>query len=200
LTLLLCSLPFLWAGVMLSIKRLRSAQLPLWLAVLFVVPIVKWFLFLALALVPERGEYLIKPAPRVTWLPSSMFASALFAIAATVMLALVAMVISTTMLGEYGWGLFVGVPFSMGFFSSLIYGARTPRRLRESLAVAAVSVGIAGVMLLALAFEGAICLVMAAPLALALALMGAMAGHVIQVSRRPHIQTQLFCIPILALP
>src|SRR5438046_2439024 len=39
--LFLVSLPFLWAGVMLSLKRLRSAQFPLWLAVLFVVPIVK---------------------------------------------------------------------------------------------------------------------------------------------------------------
>src|ERR1700732_2163267 len=34
--LLLVSLPFLWAGVSLCVKRLRDAELPLWLAVLFV--------------------------------------------------------------------------------------------------------------------------------------------------------------------
>ncbi len=54
LVLLVAALPFLWAGVVICIKRLRSASLPLWLAVLFVVPIVKWFLFILLALAPER--------------------------------------------------------------------------------------------------------------------------------------------------
>src|ERR1035441_5517521 len=58
IALLLASLPFLWAGVMLCIKRLRSAQLPLWLAVLFVAPIAKWFLFVALALVDRKSTRL----------------------------------------------------------------------------------------------------------------------------------------------
>ena len=69
LLLLLASLPFLWAGVMLCIKRLRSAQLPLWLAVLFVAPIVKWFLFVSLALVPERSGNLEEPSSGARWLP-----------------------------------------------------------------------------------------------------------------------------------
>src|SRR5262245_36169899 len=56
LVLLAVALPFLWAGVVLCIKRLRSARFPLWLAVLFVVPILKWFLFLVAAVVPERPE------------------------------------------------------------------------------------------------------------------------------------------------
>jgi uncharacterized membrane protein YhaH (DUF805 family) len=43
--LLAAALPFLWMGVVLCLKRLRNARLPLWLAVLFVVPILKWFLF-----------------------------------------------------------------------------------------------------------------------------------------------------------
>src|ERR1043165_6229748 len=50
--LLALALPFLWMGVVLCLKRLRSARMPLWLVVLFVVPILKWFLFVALAVVP----------------------------------------------------------------------------------------------------------------------------------------------------
>src|SRR5437868_9754091 len=88
----------------------------------------------------------------------------------------------------------------MGFFSALIHGARQPRRLSESVMVAMVSVGIAGALLLLLAFEGVICLVMAAPLALALAFIGAVAGHAVQVTRRPHAPPHVYCIPILAVP
>ena len=200
IALLLASLPFLWAGVMLCIKRLCSAQLPLWLAVLFVAPIVKWFLFVALALVPERVQDLNKPSPGASWLPKTVFGSATLAVGASVMLALAAIVLSTAVLRDYGWGLFVGVPFSMGFLSSLIYGAREPRRLSDSLTVAVVSVGIAGAMFLVLAFEGVICLVMAAPLAFVLAVIGAVAGHAVQASRRPRVPPHLFCIPVLALP
>lgn len=198
--LLAAALPFLWSGVMLCLKRLRSARLPLWLAVLFVVPIVKWFLFVLLALVPERKQESDKPNAGVAWLPRSVFGSAALAVGTSVSLALAAMILSTAVLRDYGWGLFVGVPFSMGFLSSLVYGATAPRRLRESLTVATVSVVIAGALLLVLAFEGIICLVMAAPLALVVALVGATAGHVIQASRRPRVPPQVFCIPLLALP
>ena len=200
IVLLLASLPFLWTGVMLCIKRLRSARLPLWLAVLFVAPVVKWFLFVALALAPERNQDLEQANPDSSWLPKSVLGSAALAVGASVLLALAAMVLSTAVLRDYGWGLFVGVPFSMGFFSALIYGARKPRRLRESLAVAIVSVFIAGALLLVLAFEGVICLLMAAPLAFILTIIGAVAGHAVQASRRTRIPTQLFCVPILALP
>jgi uncharacterized membrane protein YhaH (DUF805 family) len=199
-TLLVASLPFLWLGVVLCIKRLRSAQLPLWLAVMFVVPMVKWFLFLALSLVPERHQDKDKPERDISWLPKSVLGSATLAVGASAILALAAMILSTAVLRDYGWGLFVGVPFSMGFLSSLIYGIRERRRLRESLLVAMVSVGIAGLLLLVLAFEGVICLLMAAPLAVAMAAIGAVAGHSIQASRRERIPTQLFCIPVLALP
>jgi len=200
MTLLSVSLPFLWAGVALSLKRLRSARLPLWLAVLFVVPIVKWLLFVSLAIVPERAGESSKPVPFASWLPKSVFGSATLAVAVSVLLAVGAAVLSTTVLRNYGWGLFVGVPFSMGFFSALVHGARQPRRISESITVALASVGIAGVLFLVLAFEGVICLVMAAPLALALAVIGAIAGHAVQVGRRPHAPPHVYCVPILAVP
>jgi hypothetical protein len=200
--LLAASLPFLWAGITLCLKRLRSARLPLWLTVLFVVPILKWFLFVALALVPQRGSAgpLSLSSRGAGWLPNSVFGSASLAVGASVLLAIVAAVLSTTVLRDYGWGLFAGVPFCMGFLGSIIHGARQPRRLAESVLVALASVTIAGAGFLALAFEGIICLIMAAPLAIILALMGAVAGHVIQSTRRVYASPQLLCVPVLALP
>src|SRR5688572_16808007 len=87
----------------------------------------------------------------------------------------------------------------MGFLAALIHGARERRSLAQSQLVAFVAVVLAGALLLALALEGVICLLMAAPLAAGLAALGALAGHAVQASRwrqPPH----LYCVPLLAVP
>src|SRR5688572_13938652 len=45
LTMLLVSVPFIWTGVILTLHRLRAADLPLGLIVLFFVPLVNLLLF-----------------------------------------------------------------------------------------------------------------------------------------------------------
>lgn len=200
LLLLAVSIPFLWVGIVLSVKRLRSAKLPLWLAVLFVVPILKLFLFLALAIIPARaaGEERKKEAP--SWLPKSAFGSALAAVVATVLLAALAAAIGAQTMGQYGWALFAGIPFSMGFLSTLIFGARERRTLGESVSVAITSVTLTGGLFLAMAFEGVICILMAAPIALVLSILGAVAGHVVLSGSRYGAGTQMYCLPVMALP
>ena len=192
-TLFLVSIPFLWLGVVLCLKRLRSCGLPLWLVTLFVLPVVKWILFLALALVPERSEPgEDKKIYAVSWMPRSIWGSAALAVAASVALSVTAMVLSTTLLQSYGWALFVGIPFVMGFLSAVIYGAREKRTLAGSLTVACASVALTGVALLTVALEGGVCLVMAAPIALTGAIVGAMAGHAALAIGRFHAMPHLF--------
>lgn len=205
--LLTVALPFLWAGVALSVKRLRAARLPLWLAVMFVVPILKWFLFVALAVAPERNKEDTTPPARDArgvgwqrWFPKSTFGSAALAVGLSTLLALLGSLFGTHVLRDYGWGLFAGIPFCMGFLAAVIHGARRRRRIRESLLVAIISVTLAGVMLLAIAVEGLICILMAAPLALALAVIGALAGHAVQASRWRAASPQIYCVPLLAIP
>ncbi len=53
-TLLALALPFIWVGVAMTIRRLRSADLPLWLVILFFVPVVNLFFFIILSLIPSR--------------------------------------------------------------------------------------------------------------------------------------------------
>ena len=56
--------------------------LPLWLAVLFVVPALKWFLFVTLGLVPGRCERASDSAGKSwSWVPRSKLASAAVAMA-----------------------------------------------------------------------------------------------------------------------
>src|ERR1700731_2025056 len=47
-TLLVLALPFIWLGVTLTVQRLRDAGQPLWLVVLFFVPVINLLFFLLL--------------------------------------------------------------------------------------------------------------------------------------------------------
>jgi hypothetical protein len=53
-TMVALALPFIWVGVVLTIKRLRSAGLPTQLVGLFFVPILNLVFFLMLCLVPRE--------------------------------------------------------------------------------------------------------------------------------------------------
>lgn len=80
-------------------------------------------------------------------------------------------------LRTYGWAIFVAVPFFIGFGSVLLYGRNAPARpFGDYLAVASSALALVGAGLLLLAMEGAICLIMAAPLAFVLTLLGVALG------------------------
>ncbi len=186
-TMVALALPFIWIGVTLTIKRLRSAGLSPRLVWLFFVPFVNLLFFLILCLVPESGR--LKPEVRAAplsrfarFLPESALGSAAFSLLITVPIGLGLVLLATRVLANYGWGLFVAVPFVMGFTATLIYSQRRSRTLKASLGVACLSVILLGAALLAVAVEGVVCLVMAAPLALLLAAFGGVCAHQLQRS------------------
>jgi uncharacterized membrane protein YhaH (DUF805 family) len=181
--LLLFAIPFMWVGVVLTLRRLRDAELPLWLVMLFFVPFLNVIFFVILAVIPTRrpGDEVEKFGPSIGRLiPRGEFGSAIFGIGVTALLAVIETVFSTTGLGKYGWGLFVGIPFFLGLNSTMIYGFHYPRSLGRCLLVSLFSVGLVGAALLGFAIEGVICLAMALPLAIPLALFGGLIGYVLQ--------------------
>ena len=196
--LVLVALPFIWIGVVLTLRRLRDADLPLWLVVLFFLPLINLIFFAILAAVPagtttDRSSTLSARIGRL--IPESEFGSAVFGVVVTTILTAVEVAFTTEGLGEYGWGLFVGIPFFLGLSSTMIYSFHRPRSLGKCLVVACISTGLVGVALFALAFEGIICLVMAVPLALVLALFGAFIGFVLQ--HRPSFATNT--LPVVSI-
>lgn len=108
-----------------------------------------------------------------------------------------------TVLSVYGFGLFVALPFCLGLVSVLLHGYHEPRTLASCLTVAILSIGLLALLLFALAIEGLICLLMAAPIGLCLALIGGLVGYWIQRKRWNHLQTQttfgaiLLFVPLL---
>lgn len=194
-TMVAIALPFIWVGVVMTLKRLRSAGLPLGLVALFFVPFVNLIFFLVLSLWPEKTPESLNHrvhggAQRnntesflVRAVPHSAMGSAAAAFVVTVPVGLLTAALGAKLLVTYGWGLFVALPFVMGFASALIYGLHQPRSIGACMAVASLSVGILGVSLLAFAIEGLICLIMALPIAVPLALFGGACGYVVQRRR-----------------
>jgi uncharacterized membrane protein YhaH (DUF805 family) len=186
-TLLLFSIPFLWVGVAMTAKRLRDAGQPVWLVVLFFIPVINVLFFLALCALPpqERAAYSEGapwPGPGVVagMIPRSALGSAVLAIFLTTVLGLVFVGLGTLVIGGYGWGLFVALPFCLGMFSVLLHSYHEPRDLKACMGVALLPVGILGVVLVLVAMEGVICVLMATPFAVVLSVIGGMIGYSIQ--------------------
>src|SRR5690349_16250825 len=208
IVLLVFAMPFIFVGTAMTLQRLRDAGLPLWLVMLFYIPFLNLIFFIILSVVPSR-EPVAKGSKLGTRLgrliPRNEFGSAIFGIALTALLAALEIVFSTNGLGEYGWGLFVGIPFFLGLNSTMIYGFHGPRSLGKCLLVATLSTALVGLMLIAVAIEGIICLGMALPIAIPIALFGGLIGYALQ--RRPsfapstlHVASVLFvAIPGLIL-
>jgi hypothetical protein len=188
-TMVAMSLPFIWVGVVLTMKRLRNAGLPTHLVALFFLPFLNLLFFLVLCLLPERDLSAESPKAQrkdssfIRIFPESALGSAAVSLLITVPVGFGAAVFGAQVLTNYGWGLFVALPFTLGFAAALVYGIRQPRSMSGCVGVACLSVALLGAALLALAFEGMVCLIMATPIALPLGALGGACAYGVQKRR-----------------
>ncbi len=183
------SLPFIWIGVVLTARRLRSIGLPTWMLVGFFLPFLNLLFLLILCVLPAADEEHVVASPSSGWMdrfvPEHPIGSAAMGVLATNLAFVPLVLLSTLVLGEYGWGLFVGMPFCLGLLSVLIYGYHAPRPFAWCIVVSTAAVLLAAAFMLAFAIEGLVCVMMAAPLATPLAWMGGVVGYAIQRRARP---------------
>jgi hypothetical protein len=203
LTIILISIPFIWLGTVLCLKRLRNAGLNLWLVCLFFVPLINILFFFILCILPdaknEKGKN-TKPYFLNRIIPRSKTGSIIFSFLVTLIIALLFSVLSVDILQEYGWGLFVALPFFIGFSSVLLYAYHHhPLSRGIAISIGITSISFFSILILALAFEGAICIAMAAPFAYPLSIIGALLGYAIQ-SHTPKASFNCVAIYVLILP
>jgi uncharacterized membrane protein YhaH (DUF805 family) len=205
LTLFLTAIPFVWIGLTMTVKRLRDAGQPTWLATLFFAPFINLIFFVVLAVYPSVGEQ-ANPAdgeaPHASpfW-PRGKWGSAALAVAISAIIGVLGAWAAISGLGSYGLSLFLALPFVMGYVSVWAHTRAHPRSYVDVLAVVSLSVFLAGAGILAIAIEGAICIAMAAPIAWLLALLGGSLAYVIHTE--PGLgreQTSTFGAVLLALP
>lgn len=187
LVLLLLAIPFIWVGVALTVRRLRDAGQPLWLVSLFFIPFLNLVFFIVFCALPSKDmlrQNEAAPWPKVRSfdgiIPRGRAGSALLSIFLTTVIGLFFVLIGTKFIGTYGWGLFVALPFCLGMFSVLFYSYHERRSFSACMGISVLPVIILGGVLVAIAIEGLICVLMAAPLGLGLAMLGGALGHSIQ--------------------
>jgi hypothetical protein len=187
------ALPFVLIGVTLTIQRLRDARLPLWLVVLFFAPTpVNLLFYLLLSALPSRpATSAVSPLADALDVPTMAkrdeaddWAGAMLgSILLPVPFAVLFIWMGTHVFQDYGWGVFVGVPFALPMVSVILYGRRRPRPFGQCLMLGLAWLVCSFLGVLVIAAEGIICLIMALPLALPVVLLGASVGYLIQ--RRP---------------
>ena len=190
--LLLLALPFIAVGLMLTLRRLRDVGWPLGWVVVFFLPAFNLLFFVILAATPGRRAHAGSTAMPVEskgrryvyrFGLDRPLVSAALAILATALLAVPVVAIGTMYLQNYGWGVFVALPFCLGLVAAVLHGYATPRRWRSCVAVALLALALCGAAIVALAVEGIICVLMAAPITAPLTLLGATAGYYLQLAR-----------------
>jgi hypothetical protein len=160
------------------------------LVVLFFVPVVNLLFFTLLTMLPDadvapargKGEAGARHEMAVAYLRygqlrrpltrSYLFLCALIPVLPATMLTM----LSTLVLRNYGWGLFVGTPFAVSMTAGVLCGRREGVSSGKIFLCGMLSLVFWVVGLFVAQFEGAICLVMAAPLVLIVGGLGALSG------------------------
>lgn len=200
------TLPFLWIGAAMTVRRAKDAGLAPELGLLFFVPLVNYLAMLVLCFLPSKretapgggaaGESSPYALPASAWaagrprpgkgafLESAMLGALVGAAFAAGMVLL-----SVTLLETYGSALFVGSPFVVAAAAAYVLERRVPSTWLQSQLVGQAALLLAGMVLLLFALEGVVCLLMAWPLAALMGVPGAWLGR--QVGRLPprHFRT-----------
>ncbi|WP_108929717.1 hypothetical protein [Leptospira johnsonii] len=187
ITLIAFSLPFLYLGTVLCLKRLRSVGLsPFWVF-LFFVPVLNFLMFFLLSLLPEdlyRPSQSLGNGSSDGFIPKSKLIVSIWSILITASITLLFSLFSTDILKTYGASLFIGGPFIIGFTSVALYSRTEFVSFKQALLVSASSISLAGFLTFIVAMEGVICLIMAAPLAYFLGFLGGGIAYLLQAKSK----------------
>ncbi len=195
--LALWALPFIWVGITMTMRRALDAGVSAWWSLCFFVPGVSYLFMAAMCALPTDESPL--PAPEPPRAYEVRLPGALLSIAAGVAIGLGMMALSVYALKLYGTSLFLGTPFVMGAVTAFLFNRRYPASVRETLQVVAMTIFcVAGTAML-MAVEGALCLAMAAPLALVLGAMGALLGRKIALHDNRLTPGSLLAVMMLPL-
>lgn len=197
--LVVWSLPFVWIALSMSVRRAHAAGWSPWVGTLVLlsplnIPFMAW-----LALLPDRAE---KPSPPPSPASGSPPASSeLKAVLAGLAVGMLSVIVGLYGFGSYGAVLFFVTPAVMGMVAGFLTNRPATRSTSATLRVGAMVMLLAGGVLVALAFEGFICLIMAAPIVMPTALAGAILGKWVAectTAGAGHLAAVVLALPLLS--
>ncbi|NBV46306.1 MAG: SRPBCC family protein [Planctomycetia bacterium] len=180
LALALWTVPFVWIALSMSLRRAYAAGLSPWLGTLVLLAPVNFVVMAILAFLPDarptagsatdpvKGDRL--PGPLGSTQPG------MFAVMASLAVGAVSLASGLYVFHSYGGVLFFGTPLVMGMVSGYVFNRPVSRSIGATLKIGLLVMLLAGGVLLVFALEGIICLVMAVPIVMPMALAGAILG------------------------
>jgi uncharacterized membrane protein YhaH (DUF805 family) len=171
------TLPFIWIGVSMTMRRAVDAGASAWTCLWFFVPIVNYAVMLWLSLAPT----VVRRVPRAQHelVVDEKVRSALLGVAAGLVVTIPTVLLSVYFKRAYSVGLFLGTPFTLGAISASVFNHRVRRSLGATFQVVLATVAISALAIVLFALEGVFCLALAFPIAAALALAGGVLGRAI---------------------
>lgn len=175
-TLVLWTLPFLWIGASMTLRRAVDANRSPWIVLGFFVPVVNYAVMLLLCFLPSARE----PIHQVSKLPAAgtdRFRSALLGVVSSILLGGAGILVTIFIIDSYGVAIFVLIPFALGLVSAYVFNSRGARSSGETLGVAYTALLLLGATLILFALEGVICVAMALPLSVPIVGFGGVLGR-----------------------
>jgi hypothetical protein len=168
-----------WLLALMSFKLAQRTNRGFVLAVLSVVPVVQLGAILLNAVLPAGDA--------VDDMEQSHATSAknmTMGLIAGIALVVLAVLISAVTFGAYGWGLFVMTPFLVGMTSGYLVNEQSDLGASTTMKLAIAAAGLGSLALVVLALEGLVCIILAAPLAIPLVMLGGVLGRQLAIARQ----------------
>lgn len=197
------AVPFLVIGAALTLARLRDAALPQGLVAFFFVPFANLLFFATMSLVPGREPARVDARVEGRLEAHPVSGPTAFWVAATggAVLFLGIMAVSIGAMGDYGLALFLGAPFLSGLAVARLLArlGPGPRPAYRAIGASLVAAALATAVMIAFAQEGLVCILMAAPLVVILAFLGAVVGSLAFQPPRAAVAGCFALLPMLAV-
>lgn len=113
---------------------------------------------------------------QTTFLPKTKLQLGLLAMAASVIVGGLLLLWGVCAIETYGFALFIAMPLIMGYTVAVVLGMHPETKRKDVFVHAIGALTLLSLVLLLLAFEGLICIIMAAPLVVLMAIIGAALG------------------------
>lgn len=193
---ILWSLPFIWVGVGMSIRRAVDANLSPWAGILFLFPGLNYVLILCLCIIPtsKADQWQIQARNQdAKKLRSPLLITIALALCGTSLIWF-----NTNFINTYGASLFVGIPLTLGLVLGYFLNSNNTKGFKTTAGYITLAILLTHLLLLLFALEGFICLAMSFPLSLALALIGSVFGAAIAKYGKQNSVSP--CLLLLVLP
>jgi hypothetical protein len=188
-----------WLLTALAFGRAADANISAWIAAWALAPIVQIPVMLALCLFPSRPAR-PHPAPGREDIGAGEWAAAAQGILTGIGLTVLAVAVGALVFGTYGYGMFLVSPFIIGATTAYLANRKRDLGASRTVQLILIALMLGGIALIVSALEGVICIVLASPLAIGLALLGGLLGRAIAIySRRSPPQQTAFGLALVPL-